>query len=139
MAGETTPDISAMIKGIMGNPEFASLVKELKGDDGKNGGDVQGEIMDKLPEILSMLSPMMSGAKEQSEPSKSQANSPTVPLLPKSIEKHDKAKAERLMTAIKPYLSPERCAIIDKCMSVMQIGDIMNVLGGLNSLGLNGK
>ena len=38
------------------------------------------------------------------------------------------------MSALKPYLSPERCTMIDKCMSVLQLGDVMTVLRGLDGL-----
>ena len=34
--GEGTPDISEMVKGIMQNPEFAGLVRELRGEQGKD-------------------------------------------------------------------------------------------------------
>ncbi len=52
-------------------------------------------------------------------------------LIPK---KYDKARAEKLLYAIKPYLNPTRCAIIDKCVSVMQITDLMGALGGLEGM-----
>ena len=56
---DNMPDISGMIEKIMQNPEFAGMVKELRGDGGT--GDVQGDIMSKLPEVMAMLSPMLGG------------------------------------------------------------------------------
>lgn len=140
--GEGTPDISEMIKGVMQNPEFAGLVKELRGDEGKNTSDIQSDIMSKLPEIMSMLGPMVNG---QSDSRKNENNTksskdegradPGAAKLLKKLDKFDKTKATRLMSAIKPYLSRERCDMIDKCMSVIQIGDVMAVLRGMDSYG----
>ena len=140
--GEGTPDISEMIKGVMQNPEFAGLVKELRGDEGKNTSDIQSDIMSKLPEIMSMLGPRVNG---QSDSRKNENNTksskdegradPGAAKLLKKLDKFDKTKATRLMSAIKPYLSRERCDMIDKCMSVIQIGDVMAVLRGMDSYG----
>lgn len=140
--GDGTPDLSAVIKTIMQNPEFANLVRDIRGDEGKRGADVQSDMMKKLPEIMSMLGPMMSGQTEQekhdnsSPPPKDAHDERNGNLkLLKDFDKFDKTKATRLMTAIKPYLSRERCDIIDKCMSVVQIGDLMTVLSGVEGLG----
>lgn len=38
------------------------------------------------------------------------------------------------MGALKPYLKPERQQIIDRCMSVMQLSDVMGAFGGLDGL-----
>lgn len=140
--GEGTPDISEMIKGIMQNPEFAGLVKELRGDEGKNSSDIQSDIMSKLPEIMSMLGPMMNGQSESrrheddKKSNKDEGGSDQgVAKILKKLDKFDKSKATRLMSAIKPYLSRERCDMIDKCMSVIQIGDVMTVLRGMDSYG----
>ena len=38
------------------------------------------------------------------------------------------------MGALKPYLSRDRCEIIDKCVSVIQITDIVEALQGLEGL-----
>ena len=142
--GEGTPDISGMIKGIMQNPEFAGLVKELRGDDGKSNSDIQSDIMSKLPEVMSMLGPMMgegqTGEKKEAsgENQKQHKTSGSdTPKLFKNFDKFDKNKASRLMSAIKPYLSHERCEIIDKCMSVIQIGDVMTALRSIEGAGKN--
>lgn len=131
---DNTPDISGMIEKIMQNPEFAGMVKELRGDGGT--GDVQGDIMSKLPEVMAMLSPMLGGQGKLGDggqkEEKSEKNSEIRHL--KSIDRYDKTRAMRLMSALKPYLSPERCTMIDKCMSVLQLGDVMTVLRGLDGL-----
>ena len=131
---DNMPDISGMIEKIMQNPEFAGMVKELRGDGGT--GVVQGDIMSKLPEVMAMLSPMLGGQGKLGDggqkEEKSEKNSEIRHL--KSIDRYDKTRATRLMSALKPYLSPERCTMIDKCMSVLQLGDVMTVLRGLDGL-----
>lgn len=144
--GEGTPDISEMVKGIMQNPEFAGLIRELRGEQGKDSSDVQGEIMSKLPEIMSMLGPMLngqSGGEKQDSTTKTskdgRSGEAAGAKLVKSLDRFDKTKATRLMSALKPYLSHERCEIIDKCMSVIQIGDVMTALRGIEGIGKNGN
>ncbi len=116
-------DLSEMLKKIIENPEFAGMVSELRGD-----GDTEAasrEMLEKLPGVMEMVKPMLdAGGSEKNE---AKAISP----VPK---KYDKARAEKLMAALKPYLSKNRCDIIDKCVSVLQIGDVMNVLGGFDGL-----
>lgn len=127
-------DISGMIAKIIQNPEFADMVKEIRGGD-ESTDEVQKEMMEKLPGVLSMVSPLIGGnasegeTKDRSEGEKSEEK----PAPPK----YDKGRAEKLMGALKPYLKPERQQIIDKCMSVMQLSDVMGAFGGLE--GLMGK
>lgn len=134
-------DLSSMVQKIMQNPEFTNMVKELRGemqgqqnDDkqqsgGDKSGDISAEMMSKLPEIMSMLSPML--GKLDGGESRTASPVQKSEVVPK---KYDKAKAEKLLYAIKPYLSTSRCDIIDKCVSVMQITDVMGALGGLEEL-----
>lgn len=129
----STPDISEVISKLTQNEELSAMVKELRGkeDKGVDGADIMG----KLPEIMSMLSPMMGGASGDEQ---KVAGNVEVKKEPQGESKFNKARATKLMSALKPYLSAERCTMIDKCMSVMQIGDIMSVLYGLNMSGKNG-
>lgn len=147
-------DLSQMIQKIMQNPEFSNMVNELRGemsgdkqgDDAQNtqksNDDITAEMMSKLPDVMAMVSPLLGKsdgdhAKSDGNPhdSKSQ-DSKSANNLPK---KYDKAKAEKLLYAIKPYLSQTRCEMIDKCVSVMQLGDVMGSLGGLDGLLGSGK
>lgn len=120
-----------MIAKIIQNPEFADMVKEIRGGEGSTG-DVQKEMMEKLPGVISMVSPLIGGntsegeTKEKSEGTKSEEKP--------APQKYDKGKAEKLMGALKPYLKPERQQIIDKCMSVMQLSDVVGAFGGLEDL-----
>ncbi|MBR5253128.1 MAG: hypothetical protein IKV39_04540 [Clostridia bacterium] len=136
----STPDISGIISKLMQNDEFSAMVKELRGKD--NIGTDSADIMDKLPEIMSMLSPMMGDANNDGQKESGNISGNSEVVQPKKSlrgdGRFDKGRATKLMSAIKPYLSAERCTMIDKCMSVMQIGDIMSVLSGLDMSGKSG-
>ena len=143
-------DISAIISKIIQNPEFAGMVKEFRGTD-ENVSDVQKEMMEKLPGVLETVSPFLSGKngtdksekEEKSQSSQSEHSEESgegdekAKAAFKSVQKYDKGKAEKLMCALKPYLNPERCLIIDRCLSVMQLTDVVGALGGID--GIMGK
>lgn len=129
-------DLSAVIRKIIENPEFAGMVSELRGD-----GNIEGasqEMLSKLPDVMAMVQPMLE-ATESEEPKnneevkevKGKKRETNSALLP---GRYDKTKAEKLMYALKPYLNSSRCEMIDKCITVMQLGDVMNVFGGLEGL-----
>lgn len=133
-------DIASIISKIVENPEFAGMVNEIKG---KSGGETStDDIMASLPQIMSMVSPMLDSSKPHEErapvveekhanPSN---NERAVSALASKAGKYDKARATKLMQALKPYLTHERAEIIDKCVSVMQISDIVGSLGGLSAI-----
>lgn len=132
-------DISSMIQKIMQNPEFSNMVKELRGEMGNNAQsvdasksteDTTADMMAKLPDVMAMLSPIIGKSESTSS---SENNNDIIP------KKYDKAKAEKLLFAIKPYLNGTRSDIIDKCVSVMQLSDVMGTLGGLDSLMKSGN
>mgnify|MGYP000943370470 CR=1 FL=1 len=124
-------DISGMIAKIIQNPEFADMVKEIRGGD-ESTDEVQKEMMEKLPGVLSMVSPLIGGNTSEGETKeKSGSEKPEEKPAP---PKYDKGRAEKLMGALKPYLKPERQQIIDRCM---QLSDVMGAFGGLE--GLMGK
>ncbi len=131
----TNEEISSIIEKIIQNPEFAGMVSEIKGESEKNSpGDMSKEMMSKLPEVMSMVSSIFGGDKKASsdkdsgktEQIKSMANN-------LHLNKYDKSKAEKLLYALRPYLSDSRCEIIDRCVSVMQITDVVGALQGLES------
>ena len=129
-------DLSAMIKKIIENPEFAGMVSELRGDGDKEGASQ--EMMAKLPEVMAMVQPMLGGSGEKSESSenenkedKRQDSRP--PMIHPGL-KYDKNKAEKLMYALKPYMNSSRCDMIDKCISVLQLSDLVSAFGGIEGL-----
>lgn len=137
-------DISALISKIIQNPEFAEMVKELRGTD-ENVSDVQKDMMEKLPGVLETVSPLLGGTNGSDKSEKEENLKPEradgsgegeekSKAAFKSVQKYDKGKAEKLMCALKPYLNPERCLIIDRCLSVMQLTDVVGALGGIDGI-----
>ena len=108
------------------------MVSEIRGD-----GDAEGaskEMMEKLPDVMRMVGPLLGNASGQTESSHTEEPQQK-PEKPKQLVhpnlKYDKNKAEKLMCALKPYLSQTRCDMIDKCLSLLQLGDVVTVLGGM--------
>lgn len=71
-------------------------------------------IMAKLPEVISVLRPML-GAPSHKEP-------------PKHQSAHANDRRMALLCALKPYLSPKRCEAIDYMTRISKLGDIMKNL-----------
>ena len=131
-------DIASMVEKIMQNPEFREIVGELRGSRENNpGGD---DLMSRLPEVMASLSPLLSSAgsgeapPDQGSPPNDGGETPVV-----SGGKFNRKNAERLLAALKPYLRASRCGIIDKCMSVMQISELIGAAGGLGAIAGPGK
>ena len=120
-------DIASMISKIVQNPEFVGMVNELRGD-GKSPEATQKEMLEKLPEVVGMVAPML-GEEDGAQPHE---KSPS--KTGQKQKKYDKVRATKLMQAIKPYLSGGRAEIIDKCVSVMELTDVVGSLGGLDGL-----
>lgn len=143
------PDLAQTVESIMSSPEFAGIINELRGGDSGNTQTpslAQGEILSRLPEVMAMLKPLVGAehpAVKSGEPPapspKSSAEPETKPPETKAVssilpKKYDKSRAEKLMAALKPYLNSGRCEIIDKCVSVMQITDVMEALQGIEGI-----
>ncbi len=140
--------IAQMVEQIMKNPEFTGIVNELRGASGDGSGSApvsQTEILSRLPDVMAMLGPLIgpnnasAGGKTEEIPVQNTEPSPPKEEMSKAVsaffpKKYDKNRAEKLMAALKPYLNPNRCEIIDKCVSVIQITDIVEALQGIEGL-----
>ena len=138
------PDLTQTVESIMSSPEFAGIINELRGGDTSGSAPplAQGEILSRLPEVMAMLKPLIgtgNSAESSAPPIKNEPEPETIPPEAKAVaailpKKYDKSRAEKLMAALKPYLSSNRCEIIDKCVSVMQITDVMEALQGIEGI-----
>ncbi|MBO5416575.1 MAG: hypothetical protein J6A83_08115 [Clostridia bacterium] len=131
--------ISAMIDKIMANPELIGMVASaLRGsepapaDEGRTESEateVSAESagiaasgmtnlpsMDKLPELVAAIAPMLSTAGAKSVPAG------------KIGVSGDKRSC--LLVALKPYLSRERCEAIDYMIRLGALSEIFRGLGG---------
>ena len=107
-------DLNGVLEGILKNPEFLKLANELKGS---GAGE---DPLSRLPEMLATVAPLLEGKKEEEKVE--------LEIRP-SAQKLNKNNAERLLTALKPYLSENRRALVDQCVNVLQIGDLVSALG----------
>lgn len=149
-------DLSEMLGQVMENPElakmfanpaFATMVQNLRqqmgmGETG-NTPDMSA-MMEKLPAMLSMLSGMGNGATETKgdtggvgvadpgeETSATEEKTETEKsAMPMQVLFHPEARDKRnkLLSALKPYLSSNRCAMIDRAMSAMQLGELLGTM-----------
>ena len=139
---DNTGELSAVINRIISDPSFAEMVGRIKGDSGTSSDEISRDLSSKLPDEMAMIAPMLQGSDEKTgTDTKSDAAPEKKDDTHTSEEKngiiqkkYDKSKAEKLMTAIKPYLSKNRCEIIDKCVTVMQLTDVVSAFGGLENL-----
>ena len=126
---EMDADLTKKVNDIMANPEFQSLVRELRGGDDMPDA---AEVSAKLPEVLSTFGPMLSGlmgnAGEGKNAETKSNEAPGKPAPQKSIL-GDPGNRNRLLSALKPYLSPERGMLIDRAMSAMQFGEMLGGAG----------
>ena len=57
-----------------------------------------------------------------------------LPMLMKDQKPHNSTKGKSnhhdLLCALKPYLSPERCTVIDRLLEFNQLGDLLKTLEG---------
>ena len=130
-------ELNTMVQNILQNPEFASLVKEMRGDTSENTEIDTEKIMAKLPEMLSMLglsgsnsSPKEEKGSTDSQNSiKTEENTHSQPTaLSRFLKPGSQDKRNKLLCALKPYLSPARCSLIDKTMNAIKLGEVMGVM-----------
>lgn len=125
---------------ILANPAFATMVQNLRQQMGKGEAGVPDMtmIMEKLPAMLSMLSGG-NGSKETEEKAAEISDTESVGTAPAAGEAtmlpqlffrpEVRDKRNKLLSALKPYLSPARGAMIDRAMSAMQLGELLGTMG----------
>ena len=95
-----------------------------------------GELISKLPGIISMVKPMLdllgstSAPKAESAATDSKvSDAPPLPAYPAAASK-SRSEADRaaLLCAMKPYLSRERQNAIDYIIKLSRLGDILKTL-----------
>ena len=143
-------DLGAAVERIMADPAFSKMVKELGGGDG-------GDLMEKLPRVMETLGPMLGGSVhdvekgqqtgESSRPGETGESKPdpgggeqAAPLTSSPIpnggapamigrKTWNRSDAEKLFLALKPYLGERRRDLADRCVSLMQMGELLKAAG----------
>ena len=127
-------DFSAMLDKVLSNPDILTTVASaLSGVSSNASGEESNKetqtpkaeesvaaaapldtdaLMQKLPQMMKLLSPMLSGAGVQ--------NHPSAPL--------PSDKRTCLLLAIKPYMSQERCEAIDYIIKFSQLSEILKAI-----------
>jgi len=117
------PDLSAMLEKVLANPEIINMVASAVGggkeadkaddptsdttsDDLPASLTLPDGLGDKLPEIMKALSPMLSKGGGGIKP-----------------ENNDRRAC--LLSALKPYLSKERCEAIDYMLALGRISALL--------------
>ncbi len=119
--------LESVLSAITSNKELMGKISDaVKADHGTDGA---------LADVISLISPLVSESKESStteeeasEPvqpaeSQNQAKDTILASLGKSITKNSS-----LLIALKPYLSKERCQMIDGIIRISQLADIIKLV-----------
>ena len=101
-------DISSLLSGVMSNPEIMAKLSGILND----------------PEAMKKISAMASGSQQEQKPSQ-----PSLPISGHSDEAKNRA---RLISALKPYLNPERRDKADKLLGLLSI---LELTGSSNLFG----
>lgn len=121
-------NIEEMLKQITSNSELMEKISQIS----KNN---DGDISDKLPNIISAISPIIEEEKNASANEKT--DTPTNEIqenlqssfsnFPFQIDKitNTISKNSKLLIALKPYLSKDRSDIVDSIVKMAQVADLM--------------
>lgn len=124
--GTPSPDgIPELLNTILLNREVMDKISAIVGtpseDDDSKSTDTTAtdpesilsdpSIMAKLPEVISVLRPMLGNVGHEKEHTKSAP--------------HAGDRRMALLCALKPYLSPRRCEAIDYITRISRLGDVM--------------
>ena len=114
--------IPEMLGSILSNKELMDKISAIVGSSASDEKDnvpsspasllSDPDVMAKLPEVISVLRPMMDGKHGEEKKEHARAN--------------DRRTA--LLCALKPYLSPKRCEAIDYITKISKLGDVMKNL-----------
>ena len=132
--------LSGALSSLLSNPEMMERIRSIAGQFSKDASPVDTpatppptsapigvpadglasvlenpELMAKLPQIMSMLGPMLS--------------TPTVgvgsPASPRPPRRSPEDCRNDLLLALKPFLSPERCRAIDTLLRISRLGNVL--------------
>ena len=124
--GTPSPDgIPELLNTILLNREVMDKISAIVGTPSKDGNSKSTDttatdpesilsdpsIMAKLPEVISVLRPMLGNVGHEKEHTKSPP--------------HASDRRMALLCALKPYLSPRRCEAVDYITRISRLGDVM--------------
>lgn len=121
-----------MLKKITENPELMTKISQIaKSSEGEN-------LTDKLPSVISAISNSINSSEGTSTTEKtdtpldindsSEEKSSIASLVPVARLQEKISKNSKLLIALKPYLSKERCDIVDSIVKMAQVADLMKLV-----------
>lgn len=128
-------DFDEILKKITENEDIMSKISEIS-----KKSDT--EATDKLPEVIDVLSPLIRGdnniinndefnEKTDTPPAKTEsisASSHGNPYIPIAKLGEKINKNSKLLLALKPYLSKNRCDVVDSIVKMAQVADLMKLM-----------
>lgn len=122
-----------MLKKITDNPELMTKISQIA-----NSTDGQG-LTDKLPSVISAISDSIKNDGENANASEKTDTPPDKIdtsdekpsasfALPVARLQEKISKNSKLLIALKPYLSKERCDIVDSIIKMAQVADLMKLV-----------
>ena len=135
MAGEA-PDYGSMIGDILGNPEAMEGVMQVAKAMGLGSafGDARGASTDNIPGIGGLPAVLASAGGIARAGGNSSGGIPAGGLSALLGDKQSSADRERLLIALRPYLSDSRSSMLDTVLRLMRLarlGDIGKLIGKL--------
>lgn len=117
-------ELQGAVQSILSNPAFGQILGQLqgKGEEEQNPPAMPAitpEMMQKLPQMMSALAPLMGGAGKE----KSSGGS--------AKDGHEGEKRKRLLAALRPYLSDGRRDAVDQILKVTEMTDLLGTLGDM--------
>ena len=109
-------NLESILSRVSSDPD---LIKKI-GEIARSGGD------DSIGEVMALISPLVSGESNEN-PDITEKNDATVNKAASSIGKSI-SKNKALLVALKPYLSKERCEMIDHVVKLSQIADVIKLI-----------
>jgi len=116
-------NLEQILSTVTSNPELMKKISDVA----KSGKE------DAISEVMSLISPIVSEKKEPHSDeisSEEKAEDKSALLASSSINSIGKSisKNKGLLLALKPYLSKERCEMIDHVVKLSQIADVMKLI-----------
>ena len=121
--GLSGEQLQTAVQSILSDPAFGKLLREVQGGESEQPPaipTVTPEMMAKLPQMMSALSPLLSGGKGGGEGRKEDGPGGST---------GDAEKRKRLLAALKPYLSSSRRDAVDSILKVTEMTDLMGKMG----------
>ncbi len=124
--GSGMPDLSGIMDIISKNPELLGKAASILGEM-KSGGEspLAGFDPSMLGNLFSGGAPTFGGT-EKGE--KKENATESVPAVLSNIGTKSKSRSADLLCALKPYLSKERCDVIDYMLNFSKLGDLLGAI-----------